>query len=296
MIDITEYVYPANSNKIRGILDVKKIDADIFHITGDVNFLAYGVKKNLIITIHDLGHYEKTLKGLKKTIYKYLWLKFPLKKAKYIVAVSNFTKNRLLENYKIDPQKIKVIYNPYPEEFHFTKKIFNKNRPVILQIGSGMNKNVEGLIEAVKELPCKLIFIRKKNENLSNYLKRLKIDHEFHDNLKYEDVADKYIESDLVYFASTYEGFGMPIVEANAIGRPVITSNLASMPEIAGNAACFVDPYDPMSIRKGIFKIISDEKYRNMLIEKGVKNLKRFKIENIALKYLELYRCSSDRN
>jgi glycosyltransferase involved in cell wall biosynthesis len=85
-----------------------------------------------------------------------------------------------------------------------------------------------------------------------------------------------------VVFPSLYEGFGLPIVEAQAVGRPVITSNLWSMPEIAGEGACIVDPYDVQSIKSGLMRVINDTEYRENLINKGFENVRRFDEEKIA--------------
>jgi glycosyltransferase involved in cell wall biosynthesis len=89
---------------------------------------------------------------------------------------------------------------------------------------------------------------------------------------------------------STYEGFGMPILEANAVGRPVITSNILSMPEVAGNAAHVVNPYKTLEIRNGILKIIQDKEYRNILIQNGINNAKKYNNQNIANEYLKIYK------
>jgi glycosyltransferase involved in cell wall biosynthesis len=88
----------------------------------------------------------------------------------------------------------------------------------------------------------------------------------------------------------------MPIVEANIVGRPVITSNLLSMPEVAGDAALIVNPYSINEIRQGILKIISDDDYRNDLIEKGFKNAEKFTINIIADVYLNLYNEVRNKN
>jgi glycosyltransferase involved in cell wall biosynthesis len=93
----------------------------------------------------------------------------------------------------------------------------------------------------------------------------------------------------MVVFVSTYEGFGLPIVEANATGRPVITSNICSMPEIAGSAACLVDPSDCSSIRQGILRVMNDDGYRAGLVAMGFDNVKRFRASLIAAQYAELY-------
>jgi glycosyltransferase involved in cell wall biosynthesis len=108
-------------------------------------------------------------------------------------------------------------------------------------------------------------------------------------NLSETEMINKYKESDLVTFVSTYEGFGMPILEANAVGRPVITGNVYSMPEVAGDAACIVDPFNVSAIKEGIVRIIEDLDYRTMLIENGENNLKRFKPKDIAKCYRDTY-------
>lgn len=90
-------------------------------------------------------------------------------------------------------------------------------------------------------------------------------------------------------FPSTYEGFGLPIIEAQATGRPVLTSKLEPMSSVAGDAACLVDPYSVESIRAGVKKIIENESYRNELIEKGFKNVERFQLKNVTKQYIDLY-------
>ena len=94
----------------------------------------------------------------------------------------------------------------------------------------------------------------------------------------------------MVVFVSTYEGFGLPILEGNAVGRPVITSNISSMPEVAGDAACLVNPFDEAEIRNGVLKVIKESSYRQELVAKGLINVKRFRPEEIAKQYAELYK------
>jgi glycosyltransferase involved in cell wall biosynthesis len=103
------------------------------------------------------------------------------------------------------------------------------------------------------------------------------------------DLRKEFVECDLVVFASTYEGFGIPIIEANVVGRPVITSNLLSMPEVAGSAACLVNPFDHDSIRAGIKRVIEDASYREQLVEAGYRNAERFRAECIAAQYAAIY-------
>ena len=99
----------------------------------------------------------------------------------------------------------------------------------------------------------------------------------------------------MISFCSLLEGFGLPILEAQATGRPVITSNLSSMPEVAGNGALLVDPYDVNAIRKGILRIIQDGALRENLIVKGLENVKRFSPQKVADAYVELYRLIAEK-
>jgi glycosyltransferase involved in cell wall biosynthesis len=93
----------------------------------------------------------------------------------------------------------------------------------------------------------------------------------------------------MVLFASTYEGFGLPIIEAQATGRPVVTSRVTAMPEVAGDGACLVDPYDVASIRSGVLRVLGDRGYRDSLVHRGFENVRRFEPGRIAAQYARLY-------
>jgi glycosyltransferase involved in cell wall biosynthesis len=102
-----------------------------------------------------------------------------------------------------------------------------------------------------------------------------------------DDLPKIYNLADLLLFPSLYEGFGLPILEAQACGCPVLTSSVTSCPEVAGNGAHIVDPYSIDEIREGTLKILKDNIYKEQLIQKGLENVKKFSWEKTANKILE---------
>jgi glycosyltransferase involved in cell wall biosynthesis len=290
--EIRYFYVESSSNKLKNIIKARKLQGDINHITGDVNWLAYGLDpKKTIITVHDLGHFEHTLKGLKRWLFKKIWLEGPLRICAKVTTISSFSKQRLLFHFPALANKTEVIYNPLALIYKrpIALKIFNKECPHILQVGQMSNKNVERLIEAVEEIPCKLLFLRKQEEKLINKLNTLKINYEFYSDLKEDEVVNLYRKADILYFASTYEGFGMPIIEAQSQGCVVVTSNITAMPEVAGEGAYFVDPFDIDAINTGLCKIIKDDHYRNELVVKGLQNINRFNLQKVMKSYLNTY-------
>jgi glycosyltransferase involved in cell wall biosynthesis len=99
----------------------------------------------------------------------------------------------------------------------------------------------------------------------------------------------QYQACDIVSFASLYEGFGVPTVEAQSVGRPLVTSNRAPMHEVAGAGACLVDPSDSLALRAALERIRVDGDYRQQIVAAGFENVKRFAPERIADKYHRVY-------
>lgn len=260
------------------------------HITGDVNYLGLLMRKQACIqTVLDCVHLENAT-GLKYRVLKLLWLELPEKHCRYITAISECTKQQILKHVACDPDKIKVIYVALPDGFERHDKPFNGTQTRILQIGTAPNKNVPKLIEALKGLPVHLDLIGGFNATYERQLQQTGIEYTYRRNLNAAEMLDAYRNTDIVSLVSTYEGFGMPIIEGQAIGRAVIAGNVASMPEVAGTGACLVDPHDVQAIRTGIVRLINDTDYRQSLIANGFENVKRFSPAIIAEQYLQLYR------
>jgi glycosyltransferase involved in cell wall biosynthesis len=263
---------------------------EVNHVTGDVHFLTYLLdRRRTILTIHDCVMLER-LHGLKRWLLWLFWYWLPEKRCAMITVISEATRQQVLRHLRCDPSKVRVIHNNVSEEFRPAPKPFNPSRPRLLHIGTDPNKNLERIAAALAGLDCELTIIGRLSGGQIDELNRHAVNYENLVDLSRDALVAQYQRCDLVIFASTYEGFGLPIVEANAVGRPVVTSNSWSMPEVAGDAACLVDPFDVASIRAGICRVIEDPGYREGLVEKGFENVKRFQSEAIAGQYATLYR------
>lgn len=262
---------------------------DINHITGDIHFVALFLKKKkTILTVHDIGSVlNKT--GIKHKILRYFWFTMPFARVQYITVISEFTKQEILENFTLDPEKISVIPDCVSAKISYSEKSFNTEKPNILQIGTKANKNLENLIPALEGISCKLTIIGKLSEKQTALLKTHEIDYENRFNLPFLVLLDTYKQADIVTFISTYEGFGVPILEAQASGRPVITSNLSPMKEVAGEGALLVNPENPEEITSAFNQLISDAELRKDLIEKGLENVKKYSAKSVADQYYKLY-------
>ena len=260
----------------------------ISHITGDVHYMAMASGQNSILTIHDVN---SIIKGnyFKKLYLKLFWFWLPALLVKRITVISNFTKNELVQVIPFAKKKIRVIHNPVDSIFSYHPKEINTEVPKILLIGTKSNKNLERVLKALEGLRCHIMILGVLNKEHKHLLELYGIDYTNKHNLPFAKVVDTYKEADIVCFVSTYEGFGMPIIEAQATGRPVITSNIGAMREIAADSACLVDPFSVESIKNGLVKVISNTGYRQELIEKGLSNIERFKLKNIASQYIQLY-------
>jgi glycosyltransferase involved in cell wall biosynthesis len=276
--------------RVWNLLEAPFRQGSINHIVGDVHYLALALPgRRTILTVHDCVQ-ARGASGLRRLALVLLWYRLPVKRCVGVTVISEFTKRELLKHVRCDPGRITVIYDPVSPQFVPYAKPFNAQCPVILQVGTGHNKNVLRVAEALDGLRCHLDVIGRLSEEQREALNRHQVAYTESWDLSSEEIVDRYRHCDIVLFASIYEGFGLPIVEANATGRPVITSDAGPMPEVAGSAACLVDPLNVSSIRNGILRVIEDEGYRDELIARGFENAKRFSADLIAEQYAVLYR------
>lgn len=276
--------------RLRGMLEARRHRGDINHITGDVHYLALGLPgRSTVLTVHDCG-FMTHANPLARRVLKWLWLDWPVRHCRCVTAVSEATKRDIVRYTGCDPAKVVVIPTVIDDNFARADRPFNAACPRILHIGLAPNKNFARHVEAIAGLSCELYIVGRLGREHIALLERHRIRYAAAYNLSRDDMRRAYVESDLLLFASTLEGFGMPILEAQSVGRPVITSNLSSMPEVAGAGACLVDPRTVASIRAGVIRVIGDAGYREQLLGAGFANVARFRPDAVARQYEALYR------
>lgn len=297
-VDVNSHTSPCSSkgvwNRLRIVAFAAHNQADINHITGDIHFAACGTEPSrTIVTVADCGRLHQ-LSGVKREVMRQLWFQIPLTRVAVVTVISHAVKDDLLSWVpNLDPDRIHVVPVSISPDFAFTPRPFNRDHPRILQVGTSPNKNIPRLAKALRGLAVSLDIIGRLTPEITRVLEDCGVCYRNFCNISDAEVVDLYRNADFLAFASTLEGFGMPILEAQSVGRPVLTSNCSSMPEVAGEAAVFVDPYSVESIRAGLLRIIDDADYRDRLIQKGRLNVRRYSTEAIASDYLRIYNSIS---
>lgn len=264
-------------------------DGEINHITGDVHYLLYVLNnKRTIVTVHDIMYY-RYLHGVKKYIWKLLYI-YPLKKAAHVTFISEYSKKEVLDIIDLPENKVSVIPDPVSPKFYYSDKEFNSECPLILHIGTNKRKNLHNTIRALNGIVCHLRIVGRLKDETINLLNEYNIDYSNVYNLEEREIIREYQNADIVNFPSLYEGFGMPIIEGQTTGRVVVTSDMSPMKDVAGNGAFLVNPFSIESIRGAYLQIINDKDLRNRIIEKGKANAQKYTVEAIAEQYMKIYK------
>lgn len=270
------------------VADVARRRRAVVHVTGDIHFAVFGSRpRSSVLTVLDCAAGGGA--GLKGALFRRVWLRWPARRAGRVVAISHATAQELAAIAGIPVESVDVVPVPIDDALGAVDPPANPV-PVLLCFSQTPNKNVERVIEAVAGLEVHLRIIGRLGEAALALLRATGASFDNGVGLTDADLAHWYAGCDLLLFPSLYEGFGMPIVEAQAVGRPVITSARAPMDDVAGGAACLVDPEDVVAIREAVERVLGDGGYREELVRKGFANRERFRPRAIAEQYAQIYR------
>lgn len=265
----------------------------------------------MVCTIHDLGYlnFSEQFKKYDFWQLKY-WSAISIIVSKYIIAVSNSTKNEIVRHYHFASKKIVTIYhgydrkrfnnNIYANVVRRIKEKYEIKKDYILFLSMlKPSKNIGGLITAFsilkkKNVDVSLVIAGKKGWLYDSIFKKVKEfnlekDIIFTDFVAEEDKPGLMAGAKVFVSPSFWEGFGMHVLEAMACGTPVVVSKVASLPEVAGKAGIYVDPDEPTSIADGLEKVLGmPQKEYNKLVKATFKQAENFAWGKTAQQTLNL--------
>lgn len=287
---VMPYYSKGLTNRLLNCFFAFKHQGEINHNTGDIYYASIFLKKSITVTTYHDFTFLRTNNRLKYSILKLFWVTLPVKRSQIITAISETTKNELIELTHCDPSKIVVIPNIIDIEIDMNHKIFDQNCPNILQIGTTPNKNLERVITAIRGLKCTFHVVGRISTEIELMLNENNIHYVNYFQIPESSLKKLYEQTDILLFCSLNEGFGMPILEAQAMGVPIITSEISSMPEVAGKGAILVNPLNPDDIRKAVITLIQNSSLREQIVSDGYQNITRFSPKAVCQAYETVYK------
>lgn len=268
---------------------VQKDEPFIFHST------YYRTCKNKnavnITTVHDFT-YEYYRKDIKSNLHK-MQKKNAVMNSDGVICISENTKNDLFKFYPNYKGKIKVIYNGYNSENYFYKPEIKKAKGVLFVGARTDYKRFDIAVDICKELKdTKLLIVGGGNLTESeNSLLNSKLSGRFEKLgfLSDEELCDLYNVAFFLCYPSEYEGFGIPILEAQACGCPIVCQKKSSVPEVAADAGVYIDS-DDLEKSIGVIKKLYDSVFYESVKNKGLENVKRFSWDKCAREVEKFYR------
>lgn len=267
----------------------------------------------LVVTVHDLllRRFPEFLPNPLGRIYYRLMTRAAVSRAQCIITVSEFTRRDVVEFWPAVEYKTRVIWNgvgyrfrPVRDEASLRDVSSRLQLPAnyLLYVGTRKrHKNLPRLLEAYGRLSaaqrarCPFVLVAPPDPRypeVDDVVRREDIGANLHwlSQIADADLPVLYSKARFVVLISLYEGFGFPVVEAQACGTPALIASAASLPEIAGDAAISVDPYDVESMHRVLARMIDDDALRDNLARKALANVARFSWENTAEQVADVYR------
>src|SRR5439155_9698323 len=283
------------------------LSAEMLRAAPDVLFVPAHVlplarPRRSVVTVHDLGyHYFPEAHTRAQRAYLAWSTRGAVRHASRLIAVSQATKDDLVRLYGADAQRVDVVHHGVDRaqgtgdrgQFEQLRARLQLPERYILSIGTIQpRKNYGRLIEAFSSLDCAgvgLVIAGKAGWQAGPIVAQARrADVILAGHVSEDEKVALLAHASVFALPSLYEGFGMPILEAQAAGVPVVTSNTSSCPEVAGNGALLVDPLDTRAIAAALKQALADESLRNQLRARANANVARFSWEKCARQTLDV--------
>jgi glycosyltransferase involved in cell wall biosynthesis len=258
----------------------------------------------VVLTVHDISYeIHPQFFSRSSLLRDRILIRDSARRARVVVTVSETSRRDLIERYGLREDRVVAIPNGVSRRFlsqppRPTASI--GERPVrILAIGTLQpRKNLLRLLAAVRrvaaERPVHLRVVGPDGYQASVIRDALAgardVAVDVVGFVSDEDLPTEYAAADMLVYPSLYEGFGLPVVEAMAMGLPVVTSTRGALPEVAGDAALIVDPLDEAAIAAAIARLTDDDELRRELVARGRERAKRYSWVDAADKHVAVYR------
>ncbi|NRA67493.1 MAG: glycosyltransferase family 4 protein [Pseudobacteriovorax sp.] len=283
---------------------LKKVKADLFHAPSFVAPMFVPCK--MIMTIHDLNHMVlPQFYTLFHQFYYQIIVRSSIRRSEFILTVSQFSKREIVRTLGLESSKIFVTYNGVSprykpikdmEYLNYVRDIYGLPDEFILCVSNNKpHKNVQQLVRAYcfSDIKIPLVLACPVDRDLiyiaENYGKKHLL--YFSKFVAEEHLPAFYSMTKLFVYPSTYEGFGLPPLEALSCGTPVVVSQTSSLPEVVGPHAIFTNPYDFKTIARALEDGISNSSLRRKLAEDGLKHATKYSWSKMTLQTLNVYEC-----
>jgi glycosyltransferase involved in cell wall biosynthesis len=287
--------------------DIVRLQIDIYHgLSGELPFGLKSKATKTVVTIHDLifMRYPKLYSALDRWIY-FRKSKWAAENADKIIAISEQTKQDIIEFLKVDPNKISVVYqgcaNAFKQEYSKEEisavyEKYNLPDSYILNVGTvEPRKNALNIIKAIQHIDTNLVIVGRKTYPYQNEIDKFIGENKLEKKVNYlqgltlTELAILYQNATIFVYPSVFEGFGIPIIEALYSKVPVITTAGGVFPEAGGPSSFYVQPNNIQSLSSAISLLLSDKNLRDSMIKDGLQFVNKLDDEKISSSINEIY-------
>jgi len=288
--------------------DINQDGCQIFHgLSHEIPLAIQHTRIKSVVTIHDLIflRFPQYYKFIDRKLYEWK-SKSACKRANKIIAISEKTKEDIVEYYGINPEKIEVIYQSCDDNFKISlpKETLSRIRATyqlpekyILNVGTiEERKNLKLAVQALKEVneAYKLVIIGKQTpyfKTVEQEIEKLGLKNRilFLKNIPFADLPGIYQMANVFVYPSFYEGFGIPIIEALYSGIPVVAATGSCLEEAGGPNSLYVSPNDSEALATAINKILNDSELQKEMKEKGLEFVQKFNSPVVTQQLMNCY-------